>query len=44
MRLQIVAIADLLRDTGVRMPPTASTFKQAQKVTPAEADQPGLGV
>ncbi|MCX6033346.1 MAG: DNA methyltransferase [Chloroflexi bacterium] len=43
-RLQIVAIADLLHGSEVKMPPTASTFKQAQKVAPAEADQPGLGV
>lgn len=43
-RLQIVAIADLLHGAEVKMPPTASTFKQAQKVAPVEVDQPGLGV
>jgi hypothetical protein len=44
MWLQIVAVADLWHGSVVKMPPTASTFKQAQKVAPAEESQPGLGV
>ncbi len=38
-KLQIVAIADLLHGAEIKMPPTASTFKQAQKAEDARVKQ-----
>lgn len=38
-KMQILTIADLLRGTEVKMPPSFGTFKQAQRVEQPEADQ-----
>ncbi len=38
-RLQILTVADLLNGAEPKMPPTAVTFKQAQKSGPADAGQ-----
>jgi site-specific DNA-methyltransferase (adenine-specific) len=38
-RIQILTIADLLKDAEVKMPPQFGTFKQAQKVTHVPEEQ-----
>src|SRR6266566_5272030 len=43
-RIQILTIEELLRGTEVKMPPQFGTFKQAQRVQQAEAEQPELGL
>jgi len=41
-RIQILTIEELLRGTEVKMPPQFGTFKQAQRVQQAEAEQAEL--
>jgi len=43
-RLQILTIADLLHGAEVKMPLTSVTFKQAQRVEKADAEQKELGL
>jgi site-specific DNA-methyltransferase (adenine-specific) len=43
-RVQILTIESLLKGAKVDMPPTAQTFKLAQKVEPAKPDQMALDV
>ncbi len=43
-RIQILTIEELLRGTEVKMPPQFGTFKQAQKVQQADAEQAELGL
>ncbi len=42
-RIQILTIEELLHNAEVKMPPQFGTFKQAQRVRQAEAEQPELG-
>ncbi len=42
-RIQIFTIEQLLRSVEVKMPPQVGTFKQAQKVQQAGAEQTELG-
>ena len=42
-RIQILTIDELLHTAEVKMPPQVGTFKQAQRVQQAEAEQPELG-
>jgi site-specific DNA-methyltransferase (adenine-specific) len=41
-KLQILCIEDLLAGAKVKMPPTASTFKKAERVKKVEAEQRSL--
>jgi len=43
-RVQILTIESLLKGAQVQMPPTAQTFKQAQKVEGPKTGQPELGL
>jgi site-specific DNA-methyltransferase (adenine-specific) len=43
-RLQILTIADLLHGAEVKMSSTSVTFKQAQRVEKADAEQKELGL
>jgi hypothetical protein len=43
-KIQILTIADLLNGTGVKMPPTYGTFKQAPKEKGAGGEQKELGL
>jgi site-specific DNA-methyltransferase (adenine-specific) len=44
-RLQILSVAGLLAGAEVKMPPAATTFKQATKVRPeGEGGQLGMGM
>jgi site-specific DNA-methyltransferase (adenine-specific) len=43
-RIQIFTIAELLHGAEVKMPPQFGTFKQAQRVQQAEAEQAELGL
>ena len=42
-RIQILTIDELLHSAELKMPPQFGTFKQAQRVQQAEAEQPELG-
>jgi hypothetical protein len=41
-RVQILTIAELLRDAEIRMPPAYGTFKAAQKIQTPDAEQTGF--
>ena len=43
-RVQILTIEELLQGKQVQMPPTAQTFKQAQKANKGKGEQEGLGI
>ena len=38
-KIQILTIADLLREAEIRMPPQVATFKKAQRVRTVEEEQ-----
>lgn len=41
-KIQILTVQELLDGATVKMPPSATTFKQAEKVQPADNKQPGF--
>jgi DNA modification methylase len=43
-KVQILTIADLLRDATIKMPPAHGTFKQSQRVQRPDGEQTGLDV
>jgi len=43
-RLQILCIEDLLKGDKVKMPPTASTFKKAERIKKASGEQGELNL